>query len=476
MTEQTYDVAVIGGGPGGYVAAIRAAQLGLQVVLIERAELGGVCLNWGCIPTKALLRSAEVLRLARGADEFGIHIENIEASLERMVTRSRDVAMTLSRGVNFLMRKHGIHVIQGTAALKGDGRISVAAASPSGAASPSQQTSDVTQEVQARHIIIATGARARELPGLKYDGKTVWSYREALMPPVRPDRMLIIGAGAIGVEFASFYSALGIKVTLLEMAGQVLPTEDAEVSHVICKALTEDGVDVRTSSTLSGAKPHGQGWNVTIEGQESGSIDVDVILVAAGVVANTETLGLEHTAVQLDKGHIVVDGCCRTDEPGVYAIGDVAGAPWLAHKASHEAVLVAEHIAGLNVQPLDRSRIPSCVYSHVQAARIGLTESEAVDQGHKVRVGKFPFTANGKALAMGNTEGFVKAVVDADSGELLGAHMVGHDVTEILQSYTVAISAEATEEELVRTVFAHPTMSEAVHEAVLAAHNRALHY
>lgn len=474
MTEEKHDVAVIGGGPGGYVAAIRAAQLGLKTVLIERSELGGICLNWGCVPTKALLRSAEVLRLTQDAAQYGVTVGKVEANIQQMVQRSRDVSAGLCKGVEYLLRKNGVTVIRGAARLKGGGALDVTPSGPNSAIR--QKAQSAICELSVQHIIIATGARARELPSLPFDGRTVWSYREALAPPELPKRMLIIGAGAIGVEFASFYSAVGVETTLLEMADRILPTEDADVSTAIADALGKDGVKVLTSTAFAGAQRKGESWAVNIKGEHSGELDVDVMLVAIGVVANTEDLGLEHTQVELDKGHIVNDGYCKTGEPGIYAIGDVAGAPWLAHKASHEGVLVAEHIAGRQVYPLDKTRIPSCVYSHLQAARVGLTEAEALAQGRKIRTGKFPFSANGKALAMGCQEGFAKVILDADSGELLGAHLVGHDVTEIIQSYTVAMSSEATEEELMRTVFAHPTMSEAMHEAVLAAYDRSLHY
>lgn len=481
MTEGHYDVAIIGGGPGGYVAAIRAAQLGLKTVLIERSELGGTCLNWGCIPTKALLRSAEVLRLTREAARYGVKAGRIEADLDEMIERSRGVAGELSKGVEYLLRKNAVRVIRGVARLKGRGMLEIAKSfGPSGKQAKHSQGdaahSEQANPLSADHIIIATGARARELSALPIDGKTVWSYREALAPPCTPKRMLIIGAGAIGVEFASFYRAIGVEITMLEAADRILPAEDRDVSAAIAEALEKDGVTLCTASELARAEREGRAWRVEIRGSACRTLDVDVVLVAAGIVANTEDLGLENAEIQLDSGHIVVDEYCRTNEPRIYAIGDVAGVPWLAHKASHEGVMVAEHIAGLATHPLEVGKIPSCVYSHVQAARVGLTEEAAFRQGLKVNIGKFPFSANGKALATGTKQGFVKVVFEADSGELLGAHLVGHDVTEMIQGYAVAMGLETTEVELMRTVFPHPTMSESMHEAVLAAYGRVLHY
>ncbi len=477
MTEKQYDVAVVGGGPGGYVAAIRATQLGLKTVLIERSELGGICLNWGCIPTKSLLRSSEVLRTARDATHYGVKAGEIEADLEAMVQRSRHIAGQLSKGVDYLLRKNGVELIRGTARLDKQHTLQIAAPRASEAKSAERSSAGASaRTIHASHIIIATGARARELPGLPVDGQTVWSYREALMPAETPRRMLIIGAGAIGVEFASFYRAIGVDITLLEAADRILPTEDKDVSAAIADALRQDGVAVRTSARIVSARRKGGAWNVEIEGDRDTELQTDVILVAAGIVANTEGLGLDTTRVRLDKGHIVVDNHCRTEEPGIYAIGDVAGPPWLAHKASHEGVLVAELISGLAPRPLAPSGIPSCVYSHVQAARVGLTEEDASRQGRKLRIGKFPLSANGKALATGCVQGFAKVLFDADSGELLGAHLVGHEVTEMIQGYAISMGLETTETELMETIFPHPTLSEAMHEAVLAAYDRPLHY
>ena len=459
--ESEYDVAVVGAGPGGYVAAIRAAQLGLRTAIVEREQLGGVCLNWGCIPTKALLRSADVLRLARRASEFGVSLQNPSADLPAMVKRSRSVATQLQRGVAHLMKKNGVATLQGTARLDGPGGLKV-------------QTADGATALQARHIVLATGARARQLPGLESDGRRVWTYREALTPSFLPRRLLVVGAGAIGVEFACFYQALGSRVTLVDMAERVLPAEDDEISAAVLHALKGQGMAVHTGTGIAASRWQDDHWQVHLDGHDN-PVQADVILVAAGIVGNTEGLCLESTAVRVDRGHICTDAWGATDQPGVYAIGDVAAAPWLAHKASHEAVICIEKLAGLNPEPLDADRIPACTYGYPQVAHVGLTEARARERGYKVRVGRFPFAANGKAIALGATEGFTKVVFDDATGELLGAHMVGDEVTEMIQGYGVAMGLETTEHELMHTVFAHPTMSEAMHEAVLAAYGRALH-
>jgi dihydrolipoamide dehydrogenase len=467
MTQESFDLLVIGGGPGGYVAAIRAAQLGMKTALVEKAQLGGVCLNWGCIPTKALLRSADVLRLVRDAAQFGVQAQPPAADLPAMVARSRAVAAQLNKGVTGLMKKNGVRVFNGHARLQGAGTVSVAGESGN---------SQSLQVLRARHIVLATGARARQLPQLPADGKTVWTYREALTPPVLPKRLLIVGAGAIGIEFASFYRAVGAEVTVVEMAPRILPLEDEEISAQVAASLQRDGIRIHTQTALEQSVREGDGWHVTLRaGQGTLQVQADVVLVAAGIVGNVEDLGLEATRVQVDKTHIVTDAQCRTAEPGVYAIGDVAGPPWLAHKASHEGVLCVEHIAGLHSHALDPRRVPACTYSHPQVASVGLTEAQARAAGRAVRVGKFPFTANGKAIAMGATTGFAKVVFDAGSGELLGAHMVGEEVTEMIQGFAMAQSLETTEAELMATIVPHPTMSESMHEAVLAAYDRALH-
>ncbi|WP_349608113.1 MULTISPECIES: dihydrolipoyl dehydrogenase [Cupriavidus] len=459
----SFDLAIVGGGPGGYVAAIRAAQLGMRTAVIEKDALGGICLNWGCIPTKALLRSADVLRMVKDAAAYGVAVGEPRADVPAMVARSRAVAAQLNKGVAHLMKKHGVTVLNGHGRLAGKGRLQVSAAD--GQAST----------IGAGHIVLATGARARPLPQLPVDGSTVWSYREALAPPTIPRRLLIVGAGAIGVEFASFYHAVGVQVTLVEMAERILPTEDAEISAQVANQLRRDGIAIHAGTRLEGAQRGASGWTVTLAGSEPVRLETDVVLVAAGIVGNVEDLGLEGTGVRVERTHIVTDAYGCTGEPGVYAIGDVAGPPWLAHKASHEGVICVEKIGGLQPHPLDPRRIPACTYSHPQVASVGLTEAQAMAAGHRVRVGRFPFSANGKAIAMGATGGLVKVVFDEGSGELLGAHMVGDEVTEMIQGYGIAQALETTEAELMAAVLPHPTLSEAMHEAVLAAYGRALH-
>ena len=468
MTLANYDLVVVGGGPGGYVAAIRAAQLGLKTALVEKAQLGGVCLNWGCIPTKALLRSADILRLVKDAGRFGVQVAAPQIDLATMVKRSREVAGQLQSGVTYLMKKNKVTVIAGHARLAGGGKLNVT-------------TADGVSALSAKRIILATGARARPLPGLTPDGESVWSYREALMPKRVPKHLVVIGAGAIGIEFASFYHALGAKVSVVEMAERVLPVEDEDISRHVGDALRKQGMQLYLGSRLTSSSKRSSGggsgaeWTLQLDGQHKESLTADVVLTAAGIVGNVEELGLEATAVKIDRSHIVTDAYGATGEPGVYAIGDVAGAPWLAHKASHEAVICVEKIAGLNPHTLDVTKIPACTYSHPQVASVGLTEAQAKAGGRKVRVGKFPLAVNGKAIALGATGGFAKVVFDDASGELLGAHMVGEEVTEMIQGYTIARELESTEAELMETVFPHPTVSESMHEAVLAAYDRALH-
>ncbi len=467
MAQEKFDLIVVGGGPGGYVAAIRASQLGMKVALVEKDQLGGVCLNWGCIPTKALLRSADVLRLVRNAGHYGVKAAAAQADLPAMVARSRAVAAQLNQGIAHLMKKHGIAVLRGHARLAGKGQLKVS------------EAGGVGRSLQAPHIILATGARARQLPQFPASDSAVWSYREALNPPSRPKRMLIVGAGAIGIEFACFYQAIGVEVTVVEMAPRVLPVEDEEVSALVAKSLQRDGIQLQLNTEIAQARRTAAGWQLQLQGRSAGAapvqLEADVVLVAAGIVGNVEDLGLENTRVQVEKTHVVTDAHCRTAEPGVYAIGDLAGPPWLAHKASHEGVLCVEHIAGLPGHPLDPLRIPACTYSHPQVASVGMTEAQAQAAGKSVKVGKFPFAANGKAIAMGETAGFTKVVFDAGSGELLGAHMVGDEVTEMIQGFGIAQTLEATEADLMATIVAHPTMSESMHEAVLAAYGRALH-
>ena len=462
MSDTPFDVIVVGGGPGGYVAAIRASQLGLRTALVEKAHLGGICLNWGCIPTKALLRSADVLRLIRNAKGFGINVGQASPDLEAIVKRSRDVAGQLQRGVSGLMKKHRIQVFNGHARLARPQRVNVTG-------------EQGEQCLSAPHIILATGARARVLPGMEPDGQHFWTYREALVPQSIPKRLVIIGAGAIGIEFASFYHALGAQVSVVEMAERILPVEDQDISAHVAQSLTREGIHLYTGCAVKSSRVQQGSVQVQLQGKQQETLQADVVLVAAGIVGNVEDLGLEGTRVKVERSHVQVDEYCRTGEPGVYAIGDLAGAPWLAHKASHEAVICVEKIAGLNPHPLHPLSVPACTYSHPQVASVGYTEAQARSAGKVLRVGKFPFVANGKAIAMGATEGFVKVVFDADSGELLGAHMVGEEVTEMIQGYVIARGLETTEAELIDSILPHPTMSEAMHEAVLAAYERVLH-
>ncbi|TRM53994.1 dihydrolipoyl dehydrogenase [Achromobacter sp. LC458] len=464
MTKNVLDVVVVGGGPGGYVAAIRAAQLGMSVALVERAELGGICLNWGCIPTKALLHSATVLRACQEASHYGVTgAGEARADLAAMVARSRKVAGRLGQGVAHLMKKNGVTVFAARAQLAGAGKLAL----------------DNGATLSAKHIILATGARARELPALPL-GERIWAYRQALAPTQIPKTLLVVGAGAIGAEFASFYRAIGSDVTLIDMTPEILPQEDAEISQLARKAFEKQGIRVLTQCAVTASSPSATGVNVTLDQQgKKTQLEVDRVIVAAGIVGNVEDLGLEKTRVQVEKTHIVTDAHCRTSEPGVYAIGDVAGAPWLAHKASHEGVLCVEAIAGKTVHAIDPLRIPACTYSYPQVASIGMTETRAREHakahGGEIRVGKFTFAGNGKAIAMGEDQGLVKTVFDATSGELLGAHIIHPEASELITGYGVAASLEATEEDLMHTVFAHPTLSETLHESVLAAFGRALH-
>ena len=462
MSDNTFDVIVVGGGPGGYVAAIRASQLGLRTALVEKAHLGGICLNWGCIPTKALLRSADVLRLIRNAKGFGIDVGQAKPDLEAIVKRSRDVAAQLQRGVSGLMKKHRVQVFNGHGRLNGPQRLSVTG-------------EQGEQQLSAAHIILATGARSRVLPGMEPDGQHFWTYREALVPKSIPKRLVIIGGGAIGIEFASFYHALGAHVSVVEMAERILPVEDQDISTHVAQSLTREGIHLYTGCAVKSSRVQQGSVQVQLQGKRHETLQADVVLVAAGIVGNVEDLGLEGTRVKVERSHVQVDDYCRTDEPGVYAIGDLAGAPWLAHKASHEALICVEKIAGQTPHPLNPLSVPACTYSHPQVASVGYTEAQARAAGKALNVGKFPFVANGKAIAMGATEGFVKVIFDADSGELLGAHMVGEEVTEMIQGYVIARGLETTEAELIDSILPHPTMSEAMHEAVLAACERALH-
>ena len=464
MAGQSFDVVVIGSGPGGYVAAIRAAQLGLSVAIVERENLGGICLNWGCIPTKALLRSAEVFHLMHRAAEFGLSVQGAGFDLHAVVARSRGVAKQLSGGIGHLMKKNKITVVMGVASVPKPGVVSV-------------KTDKGTEELTAKSTILATGARARELPGLEADGDLVWTYRHALQPKRMPKKLLVIGSGAIGIEFASFFNTLGADVTVCEVMDRVLPVEDAEVSAFAKKAFVKQGMKILEKTTVKklDRKP-GVGVTAHLE-DAKGTVtaEFDTVISAVGIIGNVEGLGLEALGVKIDRTHVVTDEYCRTGVPGLYAIGDIAGAPWLAHKASHEGVMVAELIAGGHPHPIKPGSIAGCTYCHPQVASVGMTEAKAKEAGFTVKVGRFPFIGNGKAIALGESEGMIKTVFDAKTGELLGAHMIGAEVTELIQGYVVGRALETTEEDLMNTVFPHPTLSEMMHESVLDAYGRALH-
>ncbi|MCZ8017331.1 dihydrolipoyl dehydrogenase [Novosphingobium sp.] len=469
MADQ-YDVIVLGSGPGGYVAAIRCAQLGLKTAIVERENLGGICLNWGCIPTKALLRSAEVLHNMKHAAAYGLAADNIRADLEAVVKRSRGVAKQLNQGVTHLMKKNKIAVHMGTGVLKGAGKLEV--------------TSDKgTETLTAKHIIVATGARARDLPFAPADGKRVWTYRHAMVPQELPSKLLVIGSGAIGIEFSSFYNDMGSEVTVVEMMDRIVPVEDADVSAFLEKALVKQGMTIMTGAGVEKIDVTASGVKAAIKGKDGKVVTSDFshVIVAVGIVPNTENIGLETLGIKAERGIIAIDDYGRTNVPGVWAIGDVTPGPWLAHKASHEGVIAAESIArelgNKEVHPhaMDRRNIPGCTYCHPQVASVGLTEAKAKEAGYTVKAGTFPFIGNGKAIALGEPEGFIKTVFDAKTGELLGAHMVGAEVTELIQGYVVGKTLETTEAELMATVFPHPTLSEMMHESVLAAYGRALH-
>ncbi|WP_298214908.1 dihydrolipoyl dehydrogenase [Acidocella sp.] len=464
MADQ-FDVIVVGGGPGGYVAAIRAAQLKLKVAVVEARHLGGICLNWGCIPTKALLRSAEVKHLIDHAGEFGITVEGARVDLPKIVARSRAVSKQLASGVAHLLRKNKVTVYDGFGKLAGKGRLSVT------------KDGKPVGELSAPHIILATGARPRQIPGLEVDGKRIISYFEAMVPERLPKSLLIMGSGAIGIEFASFYRALGVEVTVVEMLERILPVEDAEISGLARKAFEKQGIRILTSATVKTAETSADSIRVTVEsGGQPQVFEVEQVISAVGIVGNVEQIGLEGTQVKVERTHVVVDGFGRTGEPGVYAIGDLTGPPWLAHKASHEGVVCIEAIAGLNPHPFETWNIPGCTYARPQVASVGLTEAKAKEQGRAVKIGRFPLIGNGKAIAMGEPEGLVKTVFDAQTGALLGAHMIGPEVTEMIQGFVIARQLETTEAELMETVFPHPTVSEAMHESVLDAYGRVIHF
>ena len=460
MADQ-FDIIIIGGGPGGYVAAIRAAQLGMKAAVVEREHLGGICLNWGCIPTKALLRSAEINHLLHNLPEYGFAADNIRFDLPAVIKRSRKISKQLASGVGHLLKKNKVAVIEGAGKLAGKDTVAVG-----------------ERTLTAPHISLATGARARQLPGIETDGKLIWSYREAMVPPAMPKSLLVIGSGAIGIEFSSFYRNMGAEVTVVEVLDRVLPVEDAEISAFARKAFEKQGIKIITGAKVTAVKKGSDSVTAAIEVDgKTQEITVDRGISAAGIVGNVEDLGLEGTKVVVERTHVVVDEYCRTGEPGVYAIGDIAGAPWLAHKASHEGVVCVEKIAKLNdVHPINWTNIPGCTYCRPQVASVGLTEARAKETGHEVRVGRFPFVGNGKALTMGEPEGMVKVVFDAGTGELLGAHMCGAEVTEMIQGYAIARTLETTETDLMHTIFPHPTVSETMHEAVLDAYGRAIHF
>lgn len=462
-----YDVVIVGGGPGGYVAAIRASQLGFKTAVVEKEHMGGICLNWGCIPTKALLRSSEINHLLHSLDAYGFKAEKISFDFKKIIERSRGVATQLANGVKHLMKKNKVTVIEGAAQIKGKQGAEI------------ELAIEGKPSIKATHVILATGARARQLPGLEADGKLVWSYKEAMVPEALPKSLLVIGSGAIGIEFASFYRLMGAEVTVVEVQDQILPVEDKEISALARKSFEKQGIKILTSATVKALKKNKDSVTATVESAgKSQEITVDRVISAVGIVGNTENLGLEKTKVKVEKGHIVTNEWCATAEPGIYAIGDVAGGPWLAHKASHEGVLCVEKIKGLKTaHPMKKTNIPGCTYSYPQIASVGLTEDAAKALGkHDVKVGRFPYLGNGKAIAMGEPEGLVKTIFDGKTGELLGAHMIGAEVTELIQGFCLAKTLEATEQEIMDTIFPHPTLSEMMHESVLDAFGRVIHF
>lgn len=462
-----YDVVIIGGGPGGYVAAIRASQLGLKTAVIEKAHMGGICLNWGCIPTKALLRSGEINHLLHHIEDFGFKAEKVSIDFKKIIQRSRAVAEQLANGVRHLMKKNKIMVIEGTAQIAGRKGTEI------------ELMVDGKTSIKTSHVILATGARARSLPGFEADGKLVWTYKEAMIPEALPKSLLVVGSGAIGIEFASFYRLMGADVTVVEVLDRILPVEDKDISDAARKSFEKQGIKIHTNATVKGLKKDKDSVTATLEIQgKTQELKVDRVILAVGIVGNTENLGLEKTKVKVEKSHIVTNEWCATAEPGIYAIGDVAGPPWLAHKASHEGVLCVEKIKGLKTaHPLKTTNIPGCTYSYPQIASVGLTEEAAKASGkYELKVGRFPLLANGKAIAMREPEGMIKTIFDGKTGELLGAHMIGAEVTEMIQGFCVAKTLEATEQEIMETIFPHPTISEAMHESVLDAFGRVIHF
>jgi len=464
MADTNYDLIVLGSGPGGYVAAIRAAQLGLKTAIVERELLGGICLNWGCIPTKALLRSAEIYHYMQHAGDYGLKAAEISADIDAVVKRSRGVAKQLNQGVTHLMKKHKITVHMGTGKLLAPGKLEVTGEKGS-------------ETLTAKNIIVATGARARDLPFAPADGKRIWTYRHALVPPEMPKKLLVIGSGAIGIEFASFYKDMGAEVAVVEMLDRLVPVEDADVSAFLEKALKKQGMTIHTGAGVEELKATATGVSAKIKGKDGKveSAEFSHAIVAIGIVPNTENIGLEALGVKTTKGHIDTDAMCRTNVPGLWAIGDVTAPPWLAHKAMHESIIAVEAIAGNHPHAMDVRNIPGCTYCRPQIASVGLTETKAKELGYEVKAGTFPFIGNGKAIALGEAEGFTKTVFDAKTGELLGAHMIGAEVTELIQGYTIGKTAELVEDDFIGTVFPHPTLSETMHEGVLAAFGRPLH-
>jgi dihydrolipoamide dehydrogenase len=459
-----YDLIVLGSGPGGYVAAIRAAQLGLKVAIVERENLGGICLNWGCIPTKALLRSAEIYHYMQHAGDYGLTAANISADIDAVVKRSRGVAKQLNQGVTHLMKKNKITVHMGEGKLTAANKLTVT-------------KDDKTEELTAKNIILATGARARDLPFAPADGKRIWTYRHAMVPSEMPKKLLVIGSGAIGIEFASFYNDMGAEVTVVEMLDRIVPVEDADVSTFLEKALKKQAMTIMTGAGVEELKATATGVSAKIKGKDGKVVASEFThcIVAIGIVPNTENIGLDALGVEMDRGFLKTDPMCRTNVPGLWAIGDITAPPWLAHKASHEGVIAAEAIAGGHPHAMDPKNIPGCTYCHPQVASVGLTEAKAKEAGYEVKVGNFPFLGNGKAIALGEAEGFIKTVFDAKTGELLGAHMVGAEVTELIQGYTIGKTAELVEADFMHTVFPHPTLSEMMHESVLGAYGKMIH-
>ena len=464
MASNLFDLIVLGAGPGGYVAAIRASQLGLNVAVVEREHLGGICLNWGCIPTKAMLRSAEVYHLAERAKEFGLSAEKISFDLNKIVERSRKISNQLNQGVGHLLKKNKVTVFSGEAKLLDRSNVSI-------------NSDGKYEKITAKNIVLATGARARELPGMEADGDLVWTYKHALTPSRMPKKLLVIGSGAIGVEFASFYNTFGANTTIVEVLDRILPVEDEDVSSLAAEQFAKQGMTIKTGAKVQKLEKKKNQVVASIDcNGVTEVLEFDTVISAVGIIGNIEGLGLEEVGVETEANHVVTDEYCETTASGIYAIGDLTGAPWLAHKASHEGVLVAEKIAGQSVKPINPIAIPGCTYSYPQIASVGLTEAQAQKAGYKINVGKFPFIGNGKAIALGEKEGFIKTIFDTSSGELLGAHMIGAEVTELIQGYVIGQALETTEDDLIHAVFPHPTLSEMMHESVLDAYSRVIHY